>query len=94
MVAIEEFGSGHPTARFSVPIDNPLIAWYISPDNVWSAAATAREKRGREDESAQMYSAFVWRSALLAMMSCARVCLYKSVGRLRPFRYQAADTPL
>jgi hypothetical protein len=37
-------------------------------------------KFGREDKSAQMYSAFVWRSALLAMMSCARVCPYKSVG--------------
>ena len=38
-------------------------------------------KFGREDKSAQMYSAFVWRSALLAMMSCARVCPSKSVGR-------------
>src|SRR3984893_16849155 len=41
---------------------------------------TARGKFGREDKSAQMYSAFGWRSALLAMMSCARVCPSKSVG--------------
>jgi len=41
-------------------------------------------KFGRKDKSAQMYSsiraAFGWRSALLAMMSCARVCPSKSVG--------------
>jgi hypothetical protein len=37
-------------------------------------------KFGREDKSAQMYSAFRWRSALLATMSCARVCPSKSVG--------------
>ncbi len=30
-------------------------------------------KFGREDKSAQMYSAFGWRSSFLAMMSCARV---------------------
>jgi hypothetical protein len=35
---------------------------------------------GREDKSAQMYSAFGWRLVLLAMMSCARVCPSKSVG--------------
>jgi hypothetical protein len=38
-------------------------------------------KIGREDKSAQMYSAFEWRSALVAMMSCARVRPLKSVGR-------------
>jgi len=38
-------------------------------------------KFGREDKSAQMYSAFLWRITLLAMMSCARVCPSKSVGR-------------
>jgi len=33
---------------------------------------TARGSLGREDKSAQMYSAFGWRSALLAMMhSCS-----------------------
>ena len=37
-------------------------------------------KFGREDKSAQMYSAFKWRWSLLAMMSCARVCPSKSVG--------------
>ena len=34
-------------------------------------------KFGREDRSAQMYSAFRWRLVLLARMSCARVCPYK-----------------
>ena len=43
--------------------------------------ATARGKFGREDKSAQMYSAFVWRSFLLAMMSCARIHPYKPIGR-------------
>jgi hypothetical protein len=47
--------------------------------------ATAREKFGREDKSAQMYSAFGWRVVLLARMSCARVCPLKLVGRRRPF---------
>ena len=42
-------------------------------------------KRGREDKSAQMYSAFSWRVFLLAMMRCARVCPYKRDGRGRPF---------
>jgi hypothetical protein len=38
-------------------------------------------KFGREDKSAQMYSAFMWRSFLLAMMSCARIHPYKPIGR-------------
>ena len=37
-------------------------------------------KFDREDKSGRMYSAFRWRSALLATMSCARVCPSKSVG--------------
>jgi hypothetical protein len=41
---------------------------------------TARGKRGREDKSAAMYSAFEWRSSLLAMMSSA-ACLSLQVGR-------------
>src|SRR5271168_5146194 len=48
--------------------------------------ATAREKFGREDKSAQMYSAFEWRSALLAMMSCARVCPFKTRRSLKTIR--------
>jgi len=54
--------------------------------------ATAREKCGREDKSAQMYSAFGWRSTLLAMMSCARVCPLKtrrSLKTIRNTRFQA-----
>ena len=54
--------------------------------------ATAREKFGREDKSAQMYSAFGWRSTLLAMMSCARVCPLKtrrSLKTIRNTRFQA-----
>src|ERR1700759_5848421 len=47
--------------------------------------ATAREKFGREDKSAQMYSAFGWRVVLLARMSCARACPSKLVGRSGPF---------
>ncbi len=46
--------------------------------------ATARGKFGREDKSAQMYSAFEWRLVLLARMRCARIGPYKSHGRLRP----------
>jgi hypothetical protein len=34
--------------------------------NVMVRRAVAREKFGREDKSAQMYSAFVWRVVLLA----------------------------
>jgi hypothetical protein len=41
-------------------------------------------KVGREDKSAQMYSAFGWRTSLLAMMRCARVGPYKRRGRWRP----------
>ncbi len=80
MVAIEEFGSGHPTARFSVPIDNPLIAWYISPDNVWSAARLQGKSVGEKTSLRKCIRPLGWRSSLLARMSCARVCLYKSVG--------------
>jgi hypothetical protein len=47
--------------------------------------ATARGKFGREDKSAQMYSAFGWRVVLLARMRCARVCPFKRDGRWRPF---------
>ena len=50
--------------------------------NVWSAAGLQGEVWSR-DKSAQMYSAFEWRLVLLAMMSCARVCPSKSVGRLK-----------
>jgi hypothetical protein len=48
--------------------------------------ATAREKFGREDKSAQMYSAFRWRVALLARMSCARVCPFKTRRSLKTIR--------
>ena len=44
-----------------------------------------KDKVGREDKSAQMYSAFGWRSSLLARMRCARVSPYKRRGRWRPF---------
>jgi len=37
--------------------------------------------KGKVGESAQMYSAFGWSLALLAMMSCARAYAFKSVGR-------------
>ena len=56
--------------------------------------ATARGKCGREDKSAQMYSAFDWREALLAMMSCARIRPYKPIGREAHSRNQAVDTLL
>ena len=54
--------------------------------------ATAREKYGREDKSAQMYSASRWRSTLRPMMSCARVCPLKtrrSLKTIRNNRFQA-----
>ena len=55
-----------------------------------------KENRGREGKSAQMYSAFGGDSILLAMMSCARVCPYKSVGCSFEtiLVSQAEDTPL
>jgi hypothetical protein len=46
--------------------------------------ATARGKFGREDKSAQMYSAFMWRLFLLAMMSDV-VIRRESVG-ISPFQ--------
>jgi hypothetical protein len=48
--------------------------------------ATAREKFGREDKSAQMYTALGWRVVLLARMSCARVCPFKTRRSLRTIR--------
>jgi hypothetical protein len=59
-------------------------AYSVVPANVWSAAGLQGFVWSR-DKSAQMYSAFRWRSVLLARMSCARVCPSKSVGRWRPF---------
>jgi ferredoxin len=47
---------------------------------------TARGKFGRGDKSAQMYSAFGWRVVLLAMMSCARVCPFKTRRSLKTIR--------
>lgn len=47
---------------------------------------TAREKFGREDKSAQMYSAFGWRVVLLARMRCARVCPFKTRWSLKTIR--------
>ncbi|SRR6266567_2085845 len=47
---------------------------------------TATEKFGREDKSAQMYSAFGWRVVLLARMSCARVCPFKTRRSLKTIR--------
>jgi hypothetical protein len=49
-------------------------------DNVWSAAGLQGIRFGREYESAAKYSAFEWRTFLLAMMSSA-ACLSLQVGR-------------
>ena len=46
----------------------------ISTENVWSAAGLQGKSYGREHKSAAMYSAFDWRTSLLAMMSSAE-CL-------------------
>ena len=43
-----------------------------------------RKAEGEEKQSASMYPAFGWRSALLAMMSFAGACSYKPNGRKRP----------
>src|SRR5260370_19626526 len=48
--------------------------------------ATAREKCGREGKSAQWYAAFGWRVVLLARMSCARVCPFKTRRSLKTIR--------
>ena len=47
---------------------------------MYGPPSDCKEKAGREDKSAQMYSAFVGVQRLLAMMSCARVYPYKPVG--------------
>jgi hypothetical protein len=54
--------------------------------NVWSAAGLQGKSVGAIDKSAAMYSAFEWRTSLLAMMSSA-ACLSLQVGRSlgRPF---------
>jgi hypothetical protein len=63
-----------------------LALWlFLSDLQMYGPPQDCKGKFGRKDKSAQMYSAFEWRSSLLAMMSCARVCPYKSVGRERPF---------
>ena len=46
---------------------------------------TAREKLGGETTGLRKCIRPLMEIALLAMMSCARVCPYKSVGRRRPF---------
>ena len=51
---------------------------------------TAREKIGREDKSAQMYTAFGWRLDLLARMSCSLVEAAITIP-LQRLRNQAAD---
>jgi hypothetical protein len=51
-----------------------------APQECMVRRATAREKVGREDKSAQMDLAFRWRVVLLARMSCARLCLSNLVG--------------
>ena len=53
-----------------------LAAMYGPPQD-------CKGKLGRQDKSAQMYSAFEWRLVLLARMRCARVCPSKSGGRLK-----------
>ena len=67
----------------------------ISTGNVWSAAGLQGKSLGAIDKSAAMYSAFEWRTSLLAMMSSA-ACLSLQVGRsLRDhYRYQVEGTPL
>ena len=52
----------------------------VSTDNVWSAAGLQGKSFGAIDKSAAMYSAFEWRTSLLAMMSSA-ACLSLQVGR-------------
>jgi hypothetical protein len=59
------------------PLDT---ATQISSDNVWSAAGLQGKSYGARDKSAAMYSAFRWRTSLLAMMSSA-ACLSLQVGR-------------
>ena len=68
-----------------LPFGRQLSATYLAVDKittgkVWSAAGLQGKRFGREDKSAAMYSAFEWRSFLLAMMSPAAY-LSLQVGR-------------
>jgi hypothetical protein len=77
---IEAFHSNVETGS----VDDKSPTRSSTPDKsreMYGPPQDCKGKFGREDKSAQMYSAFGWRSALLAMMSCARVCPSKSVGR-------------
>src|SRR6202042_3843137 len=65
----DHFGMGIP----EVKVVNPY-------GNVWSAAGLQGEVWSRRQVCANVFGLW-WRSALLAMMSCARVCPSKSVGR-------------
>ena len=70
----------------------PII---LQGTDMYGPPRDCKGKFGREDKSAQMYSAFSWRLVLLARMSCARVDPYKSLGHGENHsRYQVADTPL
>ena len=76
---IEAFHSNVETGS----VDDKSPTRSSTPDKsreMYGPPQDCKGKFGREDKSAQMYSAFGWRSALLAMMSCARVCPSKSVG--------------
>ena len=52
----------------------------ISPDIVWSVARLQEKSVGEKTSLRKCIRPLGWRSALLAKMSCARVCPYRSVG--------------
>lgn len=52
----------------------------INTDNVWSAARLQGKSVGEKTCLRKCIRPYRWRLALLARMSCARVCPYKSVG--------------
>jgi hypothetical protein len=72
-----------------VPVKEVILYFAKSPSHsssnllvpiMYGPPRDCKEKRGREGESAQMYSAFRSKSVLLATMSRARVCPYKLAG--------------
>jgi hypothetical protein len=75
-------GLEHMRSHFVVAVAvGPALRAGTSLLRMYGPPRDCKGKFGREDKSAQMYSAFRWRVALLARMSCARVCPLKLVGR-------------
>jgi hypothetical protein len=73
--------TGHPSVTtWTTTRNRPISSGKISTDNVWSAARLQGKSVGEKTSLRKCIRPLVWRSALRARMSCARVSPYKSVG--------------